>query len=201
MSAPIEIDDLVVRQALGALQERVRRVGPLLQEIGEDITQRAKARFGTGTGPDGAKWKPNAPSVAKAKGGRGPLIGESGDLRRQIVPQVTGDTLTVTSSPVYARIQQFGGTIERAAYSKQVRHRTDAKGNLLRSEIMNGKGLVFAKDSHKRVKVRWFEVAAHKITIPARPFMPVRADGSLYPAERAEILAQINAWLTGENPA
>ena len=25
--------------------------------------------------------------------------------------------------------------------------------------------------------------------------MPVRADGSLYPAEQAEILAQINAWL------
>lgn len=197
MTTTIEVNDQAVRAALGELQRRVNRLQPVLQAVGEDITQRAKARFGTSTGPDGVRWKANAPAVAKAKGGRPPLVGESGDLRRQIVPQVAGDTLTVTSTPVYAAIQQFGGTIERAAYSKQVRHRTDAKGNLLRSEIMGGRGLIFAKDSHKRVSTRWFEVAAHKITIPARPFMPVRSDGSLYPAEQAEILAQINAWLTG----
>ena len=97
----------------------------------------------------------------------------------------------------YAAIQQFGGKIDRAAFSKQVRHRTDAKGELLRSKIMHGRGLIFAKDSHKRALTRWFEVAAHSITIPARPFMPVRADGSLYPDETRLILAQINAWLAG----
>ena len=40
-------------------------------------------------------------------------------------------------------------------------------------------------------------MAAHSINMPARPFMPVRADGSLYPDEARLILAQIDAWLEG----
>ena len=101
-------------------------------------------------------------------------MGETGNLRRQIVRTVAGNTLTVAATVQYAAIQQFGGKIEHAAFSTQVRHRTDAKGELLRSKIMNGRGLIFAKDSHKRALTRWFEVAAHSINIPARPFMPVR---------------------------
>lgn len=189
-SFTIQVQDQQVRRALDALARRVENVAPMLQSLGEGITQRAKARFDSSTAPDGRAWKPK-----KKADGRKTLVGPSGDLRRQIAPSVSGNVVTVRSSPVYAAIQQFGGTIDRPAYSKLVRHRTDAKGNLLRSKIMGGKGLVFAKDSHKRAQTRWFEVAAHKITIPARPFMPVRADGSLYPAEQAAILAEINDWL------
>ena len=176
--------------ALDALAKRVGNLGPLLGDIGESMVQRAKARFDAGAGPDGQQWKPK-----KHKDGRNTLVGETGDLRRQIVMGVAGNRLEVRATAAYAAIHQLGGKIERAAYSTQVRHRTDAKGELLRSKIMSGRGLIFAKDSHKRARTRWFEVAAHAITIPARPFMPVRADGSLYPAEQAEILAQINAWL------
>lgn len=199
MATTIEVNDQAVRAALGELQRRVQGLQPMLQGIGEAMAARVDQRFASEVGPDGQKWTPNSKATLSRKRGT-KVLTDRGDLRRGIVAQAGQALLTLSSSEPYARIQQFGGTIERAAYSKQVRHRTDAKGNLLRSEIMNGKGLVFAKDSHKRVKVRWFEVAAHKITIPARPFMPVRADGSLYPAEQAEILAQINAWLSDENP-
>ncbi len=41
--------------------------------------------------------------------GKKPLIGESGDLARQINYALTGNSVTVTSNPVYAAIQQFGG--------------------------------------------------------------------------------------------
>ena len=38
----------------------------------------------------------------------------------------------------------------------------------------------------------------HKVTIPARPFLPVRQDGSLYPQEQAEIIAAIKDMLAPE---
>lgn len=188
----ITVHDQAVQQALAALAQRVNNPGALLQDIGEGIAQRAKARFTAQAGPDGQAWKPK-----KKADGRPTLVGPSGDLRRQIVRKVAGNAVEVRATMAYSAIHQFGGQIERAPFSMRVRHRTDAKGNLLRSQIMNGKGLIFAKDTHSatRVRTRWFEVAAHTITIPARPYLPVRADGSLYPAEQAAILAEINEWL------
>ena len=194
----IEVHDQAVRTALAALQARVSNLQPLLGDIGEAIVQRAKARFDSSRAPDGiTPWKPK-----RQADGRKTLVGPSGDLRRQIVSRATGRAVLVQATAKYAAIHQFGGSIERPAYSKLVRHRTDAKGDLLRSAIIKNaagqaRGLVFAKNSHKRVKERWFEVSAHRIKIPARPFLPVRADGSLYQAEQAEILAQIEAWLAG----
>lgn len=194
----IEVHNQAVRAALDALAERVGKLQPLLIEVGAAIMARADARFTAQAGPGGQAWKPK-----KHKDGRPTLVGETGDLRRQIVMGVAGNRLEVSATAPYAAIHQFGGKIDRAAKQVTVRHRTDAKGELLRSEIIKNaagqaRGLIFArggKDGHKRVLERTFEAKAHSITIPARPFMPVRADGSLYPAEQAEILAQINAWL------
>lgn len=194
----IEVHDQAVRAALEALAKRVSNLAPLLGDIGESMLQRAKARFGAGVGPDGQQWKPK-----KHKNGRPTLIGESGDLRRQIVMGVAGNRLEVSATAPYAAIHQFGGTVKRAAGQITTRHRTNAKGELLRSKIMGGRGLIFAGSRHAstRVLARTFEHAAYSINIPARPFMPVRADGSLYPAEQAEILAQINAWLAARPAA
>lgn len=191
--ADIQIDDKSVRAALAGINRRLTGdLRVVLADIGEDITQRAKARFDSSTGPDGKTWLPK-----KRPDGRKTLVGESGDLRRQITSSATSNALTVVASAAYAAIQQFGGTIERKAGMVTVRHRTNAKGELLRSAIMNGRGLVFAKRSHKRALERQFERAAHKISIPARPFMPVRPDGSLYEGEEAAIVAQITEWIAG----
>ena len=195
-SFTVEVHDQAVRAALAALQARVSNLQPLLGDIGEAIVQRAKARFNTSTGPDGNTWKPK-----QRADGRKTLVGPSGFLRQQIVSSATASSVLVQATMKYAAIHQFGGSIDRKAGQTTVSHRTDAKGNLLRSAIMNGKGLIFAKtagkNAHKRALVRTFDTKAHKIKIPARPFLPVRADGSLYQAELREILAQINAWLAG----
>lgn len=74
----------------------------------------------------------------------------------------------------YAAIHQFGGVIDRPAYSIKTRLRTDAKGGLVR-QAKDGKGknlAVFAKDSHKRVREGWSTVEAYKVAIPARPYLP-----------------------------
>lgn len=170
----IEIQDKAVKSALQTLAARVNSMEPVLQTLGEGIVERTKRRFDTSTAPDGQPWKPNSTSTLamlsnrlagsksnvkkdgslNAKGSRAlankkPLIGESQDLRRQILASVTGNTLTIRSTPKYAAIQQFGGKA--------------------------GKG--------------------HKVTIPARPFLPVKPDGTLYPEEQAQTLKAINAYL------
>lgn len=189
----IEVQDQAVRQALDALARRVSNLQPVLQDIAEDIVQRSKARFGPGVGPDGVKWKPK-----KVPNGRPTLIGDTGDLRRQIVRSAASATsVTVGASAPYAAIHQFGGTIQRQAGQATVRHRTNAKGELLRSAIMGGRGLIFAKATHKRSVTRSFDRRAYTIRMPARPFLPIRADGTLYPAEQAAILAALNEWLAG----
>lgn len=167
----ITVQDEDVQAALKVLADRVQNAKPFLQALGEDITERTKHRFDTSTGPDGVKWKPNAPSTLgmlqarlgaghrtksgdlNKKGlarmaGKKPLI-EHGELRRQIIPEATADSLLVSATPLYAAIQQFGGQAGRG----------------------------------------------HKVNIPARPFLPVYSDGSLYPQEQALILASLNEYI------
>ena len=173
-SFTVEIQDEQVRAALKALAARVQNMQPVLQAIGEDIVERTKHRFDTSTGPDGVAWKPNSAATLdmlaarlgksyrkksgdlNSKGearvaGKKPLIGESGDLRRQIVARADAHAVTIHSTPVYAAIQQFGGK--------------------------TGRG--------------------RKVTIPARPFLPVRQDETIYPQEQALILQELNAYLAG----
>lgn len=170
----LTVDDRPAQDALQALTERMGNLAPVLTALGDDITERAKRRFETSQAPDGTPWKPNSAAtlqaLARRIGGqkskvkkdgslnaagqrslanKKPLIGESQDLRRQILPSVSGNTLTVRSTPAYAAIQQFGGKAGRG----------------------------------------------HKVTIPARPFLPVRLDGTLYPQEQALVLQSLNDFL------
>lgn len=168
----ITVHDEQVRAALKALASRVQNMQPVLQAIGEDIVERTKHRFDTSTGPDGVAWKPNSAATLdmlaarlgksyrkksgdlNSKGaarvaGKKPLIGESGDLRRQIIAVADDRSVTVSSTVAYSAIQQFGGKAGRG----------------------------------------------HKVTIPARPFLPVRQDETLYPQEQALVLAELNAYL------
>lgn len=171
----ITVDDAAVLAELQRLQSRVGNLRPVMAEIGEGIVDRAKRRFGTSTAPDGKRWAPNSEAtlaiVAARIGSSGrkkdgslnargaqrlaskrPLIGEIHALETQIHHQAGASEVTVSASPVYAAIQQFGGK---------------------KSEFPH----------------LWGD-------IPARPFLPVHPDGTLYPAEQAAILADINDYLT-----
>ena len=169
----IEVKDRAVQELLAKLASRAGGLSPVLAAIGNDITERTKRRFETSSGPDGAPWAPNSAATLgmlsarlggqkskvkkdgslnaggqRALANKKPLI-DSGFLRQQIVPSVSGDTLSVTATPKYAAIQQFGGQAGRG----------------------------------------------RKVTIPARPFLPVRLDGTLYPQEQALVLEALNRFL------
>ena len=166
----VEVKDQEVLAALNALAARVGNQRPFLQAIGDDIMERAKQRFETGTDPAGRRWAPNARATIDAfiaarggfgkrginKKGQGLAMGKKpliagGYLRRQFHVRTDGRGVTIGNSMAYAAIQQFGGKA--------------------------GKG--------------------RKVTIPARPFLPVTPGGDLYPREKALILEQLNDWLAG----
>lgn len=173
MEFKVTVDDAEVTQALAALAERTANLKPLLQEVGEDIMERAKQRFGTSTGPDGQRWQPNAASTvlesigalgskAWRKDGslsrqaqktltRKKVLVDTGSLARQFVVRADGQSVTIGNTMVYAGIHQFGGQAGRG----------------------------------------------RKVTIPARPFLPVTASGELYPDDRALVLDQLQRFLQG----
>lgn len=168
----ITVDDTQVQKELTRLKDKVGNLSPVLRLIGEGIIERTKRRFETSTGPDGAPWKPNSAatmslfsdrigSSKRKKDGslnksgqrilanKKPLIGDTRDLSRQFVPTVQANSLTITSTPEYAAIQQFGGKAGRG----------------------------------------------RKVTIPARPFLPIHPDGTLYPQDQQLVLDVINDYL------
>lgn len=133
----LTLDDREVRAALDRLQRRLSDMTPVMREIGELLTERARQRFFTSTGPDGQRWAPNKPSTLESylrgyyggahRGKRGgltkkaaaraaakkPLIGESKALSTTVHYQAGRDSVTIGSPMVYAAIQQFGGQAGR----------------------------------------------------------------------------------------
>lgn len=176
MGFQVTIDDAEVKQALTALAGRIDNMQPVMQEIGEDIMERTKRRFGTGIGPDGQRWQQNAASTvlsmiarmgrkARLKNGnlskkaQKTLMGkkvlvDTGSLARQFEVTATANSVTVSNSMIYAAIHQFGGKAGR------------------------GKS----------------------VTIPARPFLPVTSSGEVYPDDQRRILQQIKDYLSDSIP-
>ena len=170
----IDVQDEAVQSALDRLAEKLDNVQPALKEIGDDIMQRTKDRFGmspVGQAPDGTPWQANAPATLAAwlgsskryrkKSGelnaaglrhlaaKRPLIGKSGDLSREFHVAAGPHDVVIGSTMVYAAIQQFGGKAGRG----------------------------------------------HRVTIPARPFLQIFSDGTLYPQERELIVAKVKDML------
>jgi phage virion morphogenesis protein len=167
----ITIQDQAVQSALKALADRAVNLQPVMKEISERMLEDASKRFGTGTGPDGVKWKENSIATLQAlsdrlgKGYRkknGTLNSEGhkwlADKKVLVDTEALmgafknafdDNSLTITNTKEYAAIHQYGGKAGRG----------------------------------------------HKTTITARPFLPVKPDGTLYPQEQATVLDELNNWL------
>lgn len=114
----VKVIDEAVLDALARLDQAVTNPRPPMLKIGECLVSSTKLRFNFSTAPDGTKWAANSPSYLKSLGilgvGKKPLIGETGDLSRQIHWQYVDGTLLVGSSvEKYAAMQQFGGETSR----------------------------------------------------------------------------------------
>lgn len=170
----IEVQDSGVQAALQAISNRVGNMRPILQAIGEDIIERTKERFATSTGPDGQRWKSNARSTIEAFISRQRGYGKKG-INKKGRDLAMGKRVLIGESHDLAR--QFH--VNASASSVTV-------GNTMKYAAMQqfgGKKLAFPN--------LWGD-------IPARPFLPIKQNGELYPADQTKILDALNDYLAGK---
>jgi phage gpG-like protein len=188
----VQMNDAAVQRSLDELSGRIKNPSPLMKIIGEYMVRSTEDRFNRqGPAPEGSPWAPLAAATLRRK--KHPkILTESGALRGDIhyqLPSTHSVAIGPSSRIPYGAIQQLGGKIHRGAGRISVRHRTDAKGRLLRTDLFGGKGLIFAKAGHKRALTRTFRSQAHDIEIPARPYLGVSA------ADSAGIVGLVNRYL------
>jgi phage virion morphogenesis protein len=188
----IQITGGQVIDQLEKVRAALQNTAPLMSRISLVLLAQTEQAFAKGGVP---AWHPLSARTIKDRTKRGTwpgqILQDSGQLAASITPSSGADFAQISTNKAYAAIQQFGGVIHHNAYSIKQNLRTDAKGNLLR-QGKDGKAknlAVFAKAGHKRVTERVAEHPAHDSMIPARPFMPVDADGSLTQPALTAVLA------------
>ncbi len=169
----ITVQDQGVQAALKALSARVNNMKPVLQTIGEGIVERTKRRFETSTDPAGQPWKPNSAATLALLGAR--LSGQKSKVKKDGSLNALGARALANKKPLIA------------------------DGNLRRQFTISAvNGTLTVSNSMKYAAIQQFGGKAgrgHKVTIPARPFLPIHQDGSLYPKEESEVLKAINEYL------
>lgn len=140
-------------------------VSSMLKEIGGALRSATVDRFTRETEPNGAKWKPLSPRTVKRKKSSKILV-KNEVLRKSINAQVSGFVLEVGTPVRYAAIHQFGGSIDRAARTQTIYQSAAGvrSGDFKRMRFAKAKRATFAREVN---------VGAHKIIIPARPFLDI----------------------------
>ena len=149
----------ILERKLKAAQDMMRSLKPYWQSVGSYIQrQTINERFEKEQSPTGEKWKPlsertKAIRRKKHKSGNMKILQDNGELRRSITYEAGTNYVRIGSVLKYARIHQFGGTVE---VSRVGQYKRDYKNH--------------------RFKRKWNSYSySHKITIPARPFLGITA--------------------------
>jgi phage gpG-like protein len=169
----ITVDDRQVQAALEQLAQRMGNVNPVLRAVGEDIISRTKHRFDISTSPDGAPWQPNSPvTLALFQGGFGKSLFKKSGGRNK-----AGQAKPANKKPLIGESQDL---------SRQF------------SVMVSDGVLTVGSTVQNYAAIQQFGGQAgrgHKVTISARPFLPVRPDGSLYRDEQDVVLSALNLFL------
>lgn len=198
-SFKVTVDDKGAAKKLAALEAAVGDMQPIYETVGNVLLNRIRLCFKLGIDPWGNPWtkiKWRAPRVqlgadgkkkrgkdgalaltaagrAQAKANEGGKSGaplrDKGLLQRSISSKATADGVTVGTNLRQARIHQFGGVIKPKTKKVLVFPGPDGE-------------LIFAK----------------KVTIPARPYLPLRRDVaqvSLPPAWALQVTNALKTYL------
>jgi phage virion morphogenesis protein len=178
-SVGIEISlegDASIQAALEAVRRRGLRLHPVMGAIGVKLLNSTRERFETSTAPDGQKWKPVELATLrrrkKNKKDKRPLIDRGYLKHKKLSHEVGANWVRVGSAAPYARIHQFGGTINQPAREGSVRLRQVSTTSKTGKQYT---ATQFAKAKHKRAEQRDVQIGAHTVVIPARPFLGASA--------------------------
>jgi phage virion morphogenesis protein len=145
---------------LQRLDDSLGNTAPLVAQIGEYLQSATESRFRTQTGPEGTAWQPLTPRyLRRKKRNKDKILTLDGYLRRFIRWQADGtDAVLVGTDRKYGAIHQFGGSINMPARQATVHFGAGKAKNL------------FVKKK-KAATSRQVTVGAHKVTMPARPYL------------------------------
>ena len=172
----LTVDDAAVQAVLHKLSRRAGGLAPVLQVVGEGIIERTKRRFETGTGPDGAKWKDNSAAtlamLAERLGGHKSKVKKDGRLNARGARQLAGKKPLIQEGDLRRQIVAVATGVSLTVSATMAYAAMQQFGGTLGPNT-------------------WFPGKK----IPARPFLPVHPDGTLYPQEQAEVLSALNDFL------
>jgi phage gpG-like protein len=161
----ISVDDKAVQAAISAIKSAGADMKGPLGAIGRTMETRIGMGFRNSVSPWGDAW-----ADLKSRDGR-PLV-DTGRLKSSISTQVSGDPggqyVEVGTNVEYAPYHQFGATIDVKAKSIDIYRSLKKSGDFAHG----GKFVKKAKSNFASTHA----VPAHKITIPARPFLPIKGD-------------------------
>jgi len=173
----ITVLDEEVQSKLKALADRATHPAGALAAIGEGIVERTKRRFETSTGPDGVAWKPNSVVTLALFSGR--LASQKSKVKKDGSLNAAGERALAAKKPLIG---------ESLDLSRQF-------------HIQVGELTLTIASTPAYAAIQQFGGQAgrgRKVTIPARPFLPVHQDGTLYPSDQADIIDEINEYLLGD---
>ena len=180
----ITVQDQQVTAALARLQARLDNAQPVMASIGEHAVERIKRRFETSSAPDGSPWKPNSAATlaAFAESFTKSYRTKAGGLNAK------GRHKLANKKPLIGESNKLMDQFERGTGLRPEIERLSA--SLV--SVTLGSTMGYSAIQHLGGQAG----RGHRVTIPARPFMPVQANGELYPQEAELILADLNLYLS-----
>lgn len=179
-SFTVTIEDRDVLTKLQELQTRVQDMTPVLRKVGDALKERVKQRFETSTAPDGSPWVENSPATLElfARGLGSSYFSKKGGKKTGVL-NGKGFMAIVNKKPLIGDTKR----LMREIHYEVSENALTLTAAMPYAAIQHYGGTTGARS--------WIPSKS----IPARPFMPIQADGSLYPAEKTLVLDVLNEFL------
>lgn len=173
----IRIESAAVQAVLRNLENAGHNMTPAYRVIAMELVSITEKRFAD----EGPGW----PELSAATIGQrqreghwpGKMLQVSGGLAASVGSDYGDHFALVGASKIYAAIQQLGGTVHHEARQGEVYFKQDKRTGEVGNRFVKKKHSNFAQSVN---------IGAHDTEIPARPYIPIDADGNLdHDAEQA----------------
>ncbi len=155
----VKIVDAAAQRGLEELLRAGRDLRPAMRDIAQGLESEVEFNFAAGGRP---RWTPLKNPPEHRQGGQ--VLQDSGQLAASVVTDHGSNFAQIGSNKEYAAIHQFGGK---------------TKAHTIKA--VNKKALAFGGKFARQVNHPGSD-------IPARPYLPITAEGDLQPEARSEVL-------------
>lgn len=173
MTFIIQVNDAEIRAKLAQLKTVSTSMRAVFMDIGQGIKARTIQRFSTSSAPDGTRWKPLAKTTY--------------NILADKISKKKGNTL------------KDGRLNTKGAGAISAKKILIQNGDLMRQfNVLANDNSVTVGNTMRYAAIHQFGGKAgrgRKVTIPARPFLPIMLNGQLYEQERVTIMQELNDFI------